>query len=80
MKPQYNLRNVVQRPLSTLTTTIGIALVVAILVGALALASGFQAALVETPTLFSRRPASYVSPPVRIFVRDDVWFSRRFER
>jgi ABC-type lipoprotein release transport system permease subunit len=44
----YNLRNVVRRPISTLTTTIGIALVVAILVGALALASGFQAALVQT--------------------------------
>jgi ABC-type lipoprotein release transport system permease subunit len=44
----YNLRNVVQRPLSTLATTIGIALVVAILVGTFALASGFQASLVET--------------------------------
>ncbi len=44
----YNLRNVTQRPLSTLATTLGIALVVAILVGAFALASGFQAALVET--------------------------------
>ena len=44
----YNLRNVVRRPMSTLATTLGIALVVAILVGALALASGFQAALVET--------------------------------
>ncbi|MGH7731453.1 MAG: ABC transporter permease [Candidatus Eiseniibacteriota bacterium] len=44
----YNLRNVTQRPWSTLATTLGIALVVAILVGAFALASGFQAALVET--------------------------------
>src|SRR5512144_2469891 len=44
----YNLRNITQRPLSTLATTLGIALVVAILVGAFALASGFQAALVET--------------------------------
>ncbi len=44
----YNLRNATQRPMSTLATTLGIALVVAILVGALALASGFQAALVET--------------------------------
>ncbi len=44
----YNLRNVTQRPLSTLATTLGIALVVAILVGTFALASGFQAALVET--------------------------------
>ena len=44
----YNLRNVIRRPTSTLTTTIGIALVVAILVGAFALASGFQAALIQT--------------------------------
>jgi len=44
----YNVRNVIQRPWSTLATTIGIALVVAILIGAFALASGFQAALVET--------------------------------
>src|SRR5512134_472789 len=44
----YNLRNVTQRPWSTLATTLGIAMVVAILVGAFALASGFQAALVET--------------------------------
>ena len=44
----YNLRKVTQRPWSTLATTLGIALVVAILVGAFALASGFQAALIET--------------------------------
>ena len=44
----YNLRNITQRPWSTLATTLGIALVVAILVGAFALASGFQAALVES--------------------------------
>jgi len=44
----YNLRNLVQRPMSTLATTIGIALVVTILVGAFALASGFQASLIET--------------------------------
>ena len=41
----YNLRNVIQRPVSTLTTAIGIGLTVAILIGALALASGFQTAL-----------------------------------
>ena len=44
----YNLRNLRQRPASTLATAIGIALVVAILIGALALASGFQAAMIET--------------------------------
>jgi ABC-type lipoprotein release transport system permease subunit len=44
----YNVRNVVQRPVATLATAIGIGLVVAILIGALALAAGFQAALIET--------------------------------
>ena len=44
----YNVRNVVQRPLTTLATGWGIAMVVTILVGAFALASGFQAALVGT--------------------------------
>ncbi len=44
----YNLRNVQQRPLSTLTTAIGVGLTVAIFIGALALAAGFRAALVST--------------------------------
>ena len=44
----YNIRNVFQRPVSTLTTAIGVGLTVAIFIGALALASGFQAALVQT--------------------------------
>src|SRR2546422_11532758 len=44
----YNVRNVIQRPLTTLATGWGIAMVVMILVGAFALASGFQAALVES--------------------------------
>ena len=44
----YNVRNVVQRPWTTLATGWGIAMVVMILVGAFALASGFQAALVES--------------------------------
>jgi len=44
----YNIRNVVQRPVTTLATGWGIAMVVMILVGAFALASGFQAALVES--------------------------------
>lgn len=44
----YNLRNIVQRPVSTIATIVGIALVVTILVGAFALASGFQASLMET--------------------------------
>ena len=46
----YNLRNIRQRPVATLTTAIGIALTVTIFVGALALAAGFQAALVSTGT------------------------------
>jgi putative ABC transport system permease protein len=44
----YNLRSVFQRPLSTLTTAVGIGLTVAIFIGALALANGFRAALVAT--------------------------------
>jgi putative ABC transport system permease protein len=44
----YNVRNVIQRPVSTLTTALGVGLTVAIFIGALALASGFRAALVST--------------------------------
>ena len=44
----YNVRNILHRPAATLTTALGIAFTVAILIGALALASGFQAALLET--------------------------------
>lgn len=44
----YNLRNITQRPVSTLATTVGIGLVVAVLIGTLALANGFRAALRAT--------------------------------
>jgi putative ABC transport system permease protein len=44
----YNLRNVQQRPVATLTTAIGVGLTVSIFIGALALAAGFKAALVST--------------------------------
>lgn len=44
----YNVRNVIQRPAATLTTAIGVGLTVAILIGALSLAAGFQAALIQT--------------------------------
>ncbi|HYM81451.1 MAG TPA: FtsX-like permease family protein [Candidatus Limnocylindria bacterium] len=44
----YNLRNITQRPISTLATAVGIGLVVAVLIGTLALASGFRAALTAT--------------------------------
>jgi len=44
----YNVRNVMLRPWTTLATGWGIAMVVMILVGAFALASGFEAALVES--------------------------------
>lgn len=44
----YNLRNIRQRPVSTLATAAGVAFVVAILIGAMAMAAGFQAALVST--------------------------------
>lgn len=44
----YNVRSVIGRPVSTALTAIGIALVVAVFVGMLALANGFAAALVRT--------------------------------
>lgn len=44
----YNVRNVMNRPLSTFTTALGIGLTVAIFIGALALAAGFRASLVST--------------------------------
>lgn len=44
----YNVRSALNRPVSTATTALGIGLTVAIFVGALALAAGFQASLVAT--------------------------------
>jgi ABC-type lipoprotein release transport system permease subunit len=44
----YNVRHIRQRPISTLATALGVALVVAIFIGGLALANGFRAALVAT--------------------------------
>ena len=44
----YNVRNVIQRPVSTLTTAIGVGLTVAIFIGAMALTSGFRAAMLTT--------------------------------
>ncbi len=44
----YNLRSVLQRPVSTAMTAAGIALVVAVFIAMLALANGFRAALIKT--------------------------------
>ena len=44
----YNFRSVMQRPVSTALTALGIGLVVAVFVAMLALANGFVAALVKT--------------------------------
>ena len=44
----YNLRSMRQRPMSTALTALGIALVVAVFIGTLALANGFASALVRT--------------------------------
>jgi len=44
----YNVRSVVQRPLSTALTALGVGLVVAVFIGMLALANGFGAALAKT--------------------------------
>ncbi|MFL5401584.1 MAG: ABC transporter permease [Gemmatimonadales bacterium] len=45
---EYNARSLLQRPVSTLLTALGIALVVAVFIGMLALANGFRAALTRT--------------------------------
>jgi len=44
----YNVRNIARRPVSTLTTAIGIGLTIAVLLAALALAEGFRTTLVST--------------------------------
>jgi ABC-type lipoprotein release transport system permease subunit len=44
----YNLRSLRQRPVSTLTTALGMALVVAVFIAVMALANGFRAALART--------------------------------
>jgi putative ABC transport system permease protein len=44
----YNARSLMQRPVSTAFTALGIALVVAVFIGMLALANGFRAALIRT--------------------------------
>ncbi len=44
----YNVRSVARRPVSTALTALGVALVVAVFIGMLALANGFRAALVRT--------------------------------
>src|SRR5262249_13322654 len=44
----YYIRSAVQRPVSTALTALGIAMVVAVFIGMLALANGFRAALVRT--------------------------------
>ena len=44
----YNIRSVRQRPVSTLTTALGMALVVLVFIAMLALSRGFRAAIVET--------------------------------
>ena len=44
----YNARSVIQRPVSTALTALGIALVVAVFIGMLALANGFRTALTRT--------------------------------
>ena len=44
----YNARSLLQRPVSTAFTALGIGLVVAVFIGMLALANGFRAALIRT--------------------------------
>jgi len=47
----YNVRSVLQRPLSTAFTALGIGLVVAVFIGMLALATGFRTALTSTGSM-----------------------------
>jgi hypothetical protein len=35
-----------------------------------------EAALIQGPTLFTHRPATYLNPPLRVFIRSDLWDSR----
>src|SRR5262245_62259294 len=44
----YHARSVLQRPLSTAFTALGVGLVVAVFIGMLAIANGFRAALART--------------------------------
>lgn len=44
----YNARNLLRRPVSTLTTVIGVGLTIAVLLAAMALAEGFRSTLVAT--------------------------------
>ena len=44
----YNIRSLRQRPISTLTTALGMAVVVAVFVAMNAMANGFRSALVST--------------------------------
>ena len=44
----YNVRSVLQRPVSTAFTALGIGLVVAVFIAMLALANGFTTALAKT--------------------------------
>jgi putative ABC transport system permease protein len=44
----YNARSLIQRPVSTAFTALGIGLVVAVFIGMLALANGFRSALIRT--------------------------------
>jgi hypothetical protein len=39
-----------------------------------------QVALLQGPTLFRHRPATYLNPPVRIFIREDLWPIRIADR
>jgi putative ABC transport system permease protein len=47
----YNARSLIQRPVSTAFTALGIALVVAVFIGMLALANGFRSALIRTGSM-----------------------------
>ena len=59
----YNARSLLQRPVSTALTALGIGLVVAVFIGMLALANGFRAALTRTGSSQGSARAPRCRPP-----------------
>jgi putative ABC transport system permease protein len=68
----YNARSVWQRPMSTAFTALGIALVVAVFIGMLALGNGLRAALARTGSRgLSRSTASIIAASPQVAVGPD---------
>ena len=61
----YNIRNVLQRPVSTITTAIGVGLTVTIFIGALALAERIPRRAASRPARATTRSCSARAPTAR---------------